>query len=535
MASAESRILIYDSTLRDGTQGGGVALALDDKLRIAAKLDELGVDYIEGGFPGSNQKDIEFFRQLDTLKLRRSIITAFGSTRKPDTRPEDNTGLRLLAGAGTKTVTIFGKSWTLHVFDVLRTDPDENLRMIEDSIRFLKKEGLEVIYDAEHFFDGFRDDPDYALKTLMAAENGGADWLVPCDTNGGSLVTDIQDAFQAVSGKVRAPLGIHAHDDTGTAVANSIAAVELGARQVQGTINGYGERCGNANLCTIIPALELKRNKRCLPKGRLPLLTSVSRFVSELANLPHDQRLPYVGEYAFSHKAGMHVDGVQKNPKSFEHVPPEKVGNRRSTLLSDLSGRGTLLERVRLYVPDIDKNAPEIHELLELVKRLEHEGYHFENAEASFELQVMRVFKIYRELFHRSGFRIIVEKSQDDKHLSEATIKVQIGDRMVHTAADGDGPVNALDKALRKAIAEIYPEVSRITLVNYKTHILEDSVGTGAKVRVLIESSDGEHTWGTVGVSENIIEASWEALVDSIEYGLLYRRHRTGATAAKKP
>jgi len=534
MSSPESHVSIYDSTLRDGTQGGGVAFSLDDKLRIARKLDGLGVDYIEGGFPGSNQKDIEFFKQVQGLELQHGTVTAFGSTRKPNTAAADDTNLKLLADAGTKAVTIFGKSWTLHVSDVLRTELEENLRMIEDSVRFLKEQGLEVIYDAEHFFDGYREAPEYALKTLEAAENGGADWVILCDTNGGSLVADVEDAIRAVAGTVSARLGIHAHDDSGLATAISVAAVQLGAQQVQGTLNGYGERCGNANLCTIIPTLQIKLDRQCLPEGCLARLTTVSRFVSELANLPHDQRLPYVGEYAFSHKGGMHVDGVQKNPKSFEHVTPDDVGNRRASLLSDLSGRGALLERVRLYRPDIDKDAPEVHELLELVKRLEHEGYHFENAEASFELHVMRTLKLYEELFQRSGFRIIVEKDQEDLHLSEATIKVQIGDRLVHTAADGDGPVNALDQALRKAIAEIYPEVNRIRLVDFRVHILEDNVGTGAKVRVLIESSDGEHMWGTVGVSENIIEASWEALVDSIQYGLLYRQHRNGKTGGPK-
>jgi len=321
-------------------------------------------------------------------------------------------------------------------------------------------------------------------------------------------------------------LGIHTHNDSGLAGANSIAAVELGCTQVQGTFNGYGERCGNANLCSIVPTLELKMDRCCLPEGSLAHFTQASRFISELANLPHDQRLPYVGEYAFSHKGGMHVDGVQKNPLSFEHIVPSEVGNERGTLLSDVSGRGTLLERVKQYVPDIDKKAPEIIELLNIVKRLEHEGYHFENAEASFELHIMRVFNRHEELFQRAGFRIIVEKDHDKEPKSEATIKLQIDDRLIHTAADGDGPVNALDAALRKSIAEIYPEVNRIRLVGFKTHILEDSAGTDARVRVVIESTDGEHTWGTVGVSENIIEASWEALVDAIQYGLLYKKFR---------
>ena len=528
MPATEPHVVIYDSTLRDGAQGGGVSFSLHDKLLIAQKLDELGVDYIEGGFPGSNAKDIEFFRRIGELGLERSKVAAFGSTRRGGIRADEDQNLKMLVESGTGTVTIFGKSWRLHVADVLRVDSDENLRMIEESVRYLKDHDLEVIYDAEHFFDGFRDDPDYALKTLEAAETGGAECLVLCDTNGGSLVTDTQAAIAAAQERTRAPLGIHTHNDAGMAAANTIAAVEMGVQQVQGTFNGYGERCGNVNLCTVIPTLELKLNRRCLPDGCLALLTSVSRAVSGLANLPHDQRLPYVGEYAFSHKGGMHVDGVQKNPRSFEHIRPEQVGNRRGTLLSDVSGRGTLLERVRLYAPDIDKDAPQIRELLGLVKKLENQGYHFESAEASFELHVMRVFHLYQELFHRSGFRIIVEKREDDSHLSEATIKVQIGDRLVHTAADGDGPVNALDNALRKALSEIHPEVNRIRLVNYRTHILEDSVGTESRVRVIIESSDGETIWGTVGVSENIIEASWEALVDSIQYGLLYRQLRNG-------
>lgn len=521
-----SRIIIYDSTLRDGVQGGGVSFSTEDKLRIASRLNDLGIDYIEGGFPGSNPKDIEFFREVQRLHLKHSIVTAFGSTCKADRNASDDPNLRLLLDSGMRAVTIFGKSWKLHVYEVLQTNLDENLRMIEESVRFLKEHGVAVIYDAEHFFDGFKDDADYTLRTLEAAASGGAECLVLCDTNGGNLVHEVKDAIQAVSERIRSPLGIHTHNDSGLAVANSVAAVEMGVGHVQGTINGYGERCGNANLCTIIPTLELKLNKQCLPPGRLPRLTSVSQFISQIANLPHDQRQAYVGEYAFSHKGGMHVDAVQKNPRTFEHVPPDKIGNQRSTLLSDVSGRGTLLERARLYAPDIEKSAPEIRELVELLKRLEHEGYQFESAEGSFELHVMRVFKKYKELFHRSGFRIIVEKREDDIHLSEATIKVQIGTHVIHTAAEGDGPVNALDQALRKAIAEIYPEVHRIRLVNYKVRILEDMVGTGAKVRVLIESTDGEHVWGTVGVSESIIEASWEALVDSIEYGLLYRKYR---------
>ena len=524
MPEQVGHIVIYDSTLRDGVQGGGVTFSLEDKLRITEKLDDLGVDYIEGGFPGSNQKDIHFFNKVQNLDLEHSTVTAFGSTRKPNMDADKDTNLQLLLESGMKTATIFGKTWKLHVFEVLRTDEEENLRMIEESVRFLKEHGIEVIYDAEHFFDGFKDDSEYAIRTLKAAESGGADCIVLCDTNGGRLPNEVHAAMRTVRGQINSPLGIHTHNDGGLAVANSICAIEVGAVHVQGCFNGFGERCGNANLCTIIPALELKLDMRCLPDGHLPRLTSVSRFISDLANLPHDQRLPYVGEYAFSHKGGMHVDGVQKNPLTFEHIVPDKVGNRRSSLLSDISGRSTLLERVRAYAPDADKKSPEILELLDTVKHLEHEGYSFESAEGSFELLVMRAFKLYQELFQRSGFRIIVEKSEDDVHLSEATIKVQIGERQVHTAADGDGPVNALDQALRKAIAEIYPEITNIRLVDYKVHILEDSVGTGARVRVLIKSSDGESLWGTVGVSENIIEASWEALMDSFEYGLLYKK-----------
>ncbi|MBI2193877.1 MAG: citramalate synthase [Planctomycetes bacterium] len=526
MKSSPSEIVIYDSTLRDGVQGGGVSFSTEDKLRIAERLDDLGIDYIEGGFPGSNPKDIEFFSEVPKLRLGHSVVTAFGSTRKASRKASEDENLKMLVHSGVSTAAIFGKSWKLHVFEVLQTTLDENLRMIEESVAFLKSHGLRVIYDAEHFFDGFKTDADYAIRTLQAAAAGGAECLVLCDTNGGSLVSEVQQALRSVRENLTPPLGIHTHNDSGLAVANSVAAVEMGVRHVQGTLNGYGERCGNANLCTIIPTLELKLNRRCLLPGRLDRLTSASQFVSQIANLPHEQRQAYVGEYAFSHKGGMHVDGVLKNPRTFEHVPPERVGNRRFTLLSDVSGRGTLLERVRMYQPKIAKNAPEIRELVELVKRLEHEGYQFESAEGSFELHVMKIFKQYQELFHKSGFRIIVEKGQDDIHISEATIKVQIGDRVIHTAAEGNGPVNALDQALRKAIAEIYPEVNRIRLVNYKVRILEDMVGTAAKVRVLIESTDGEHLWGTVGVSENIIEASWEALVDSIEYGLLYRRYR---------
>jgi len=519
------RVRIYDATLRDGAQGEGVSLSVEDKLLIARRLDDVGIDYIEGGFPGSNPKDREFFSLMQNEKLKHSKLVAFGSTRRARGKAKDDPGLKGIIEAGAPAAAIFGKSWDLHVKDVLRTSLKNNLLMIEDSVAFLKAAGLEVVYDAEHFFDGYREDPEYALATLKAAEKGGADWIVLCDTNGGTLTWELVSALGDVISHVNAPVGIHTHNDCGLAAANSLAAVRIGATQVHGTINGYGERCGNADLCSVVPTLELKMGKRCLPDGNLSKLTEMSLYVAEIANQTPNETQPYVGNSAFAHKGGMHIDAMQKNTQTYEHIDPVLVGNRRRLLLSELSGRSLILDKARKYDPDVKKNSPEIRRLFHELGERELHGYLFEGAEGSFQLLLMKAFNRHEELFQRVGFRIIVDKTEGGVK-SEATIKIGLGDRQVHTAAEGDGPVNALDAALRKAVQEFYPEIKNIHLTDYKVRVLDGGAGTASKVRVLIESTDNEALWGTVGVSENIIEASWQALVDSLEYGLLYKKVR---------
>ena len=521
------RVTIYDATLRDGTQGEGVSLSVEDKLLIVARLDDVGIDYIEGGFPGSNPKDSEFFELVRNKPLKHSKLVAFGSTRRARVKAEEDPGLKAIAEAGTPAAAIFGKTWDLHVREVLRTSLKNNLNMIEDSVACLKSAGLEVVYDAEHFFDGYRHNAEYALETLRAAERGGADWLVLCDTNGGALTWDLVKAVEDVVANVGAPVGIHAHNDSGLGAANSLAAVRCGATQVHGTINGYGERCGNADLCTIVPTLELKMNKRCLPEGNLPKLTELALYVAEIANQAPDESSPYVGNSAFAHKGGMHVDAIQKNPLTYEHIDPGLVGNRRRVLLSELSGRSLILDKAREYDPGLSKDSPEIHRLFEELGDRELQGYLFEGAEGSFHLMLMKAFNKHKELFHRAGFRIIVDKATEGLVTSEATIKIGLGDKQAHTAAEGNGPVDALDAALRKALREFYPEIKNIHLTDYKVRVLEGAQGTASKVRVLMESTDNVTLWGTVGVSENIIEASWQALVDSLEYGLLYKKARS--------
>jgi len=522
-----NRVTIYDATLRDGTQGEGVSLSAADKLLIVRRLDELGIGYIEGGFPGSNPKDREFFKLMQDEQLKHAKLVAFGSTRRARMRAEDDAGLRGIIESGAPTAAIFGKSWGLHVKEVLRTSPGNNLRMIEDSVAFLKSAGLEVIYDAEHFFDGYKEDSEYALATLKAAEKGGADWIALCDTNGGALVWDVAVGVRDAAANVFVPIGIHTHNDAGVAAANSFAAVRCGATQVQGTINGYGERCGNADLCSIIPTLELKMGKQCLPESSLAKLTELSLYVAEIANQAIDETRPYVGNSAFAHKGGMHIDAVQKNTRTFEHVDPSLVGNRRRLLLSELSGRSLILDKARQYDPDMKKDSPEVKRLFDELRERELQGYLFEGAEGSFQLMLMKVFDRHEELVHRVGFRIIVDKENGGCVKSEATIKIGLGEKQVHTAAEGDGPVDALDTALRKALQEFYPEIKDIHLTDYKVRVLDGGAGTASKVRVLIESTDNETLWGTVGVSDNIIEASWQALVDSLEYGLLYKKSRS--------
>ncbi|NLW10038.1 MAG: citramalate synthase [Firmicutes bacterium] len=519
-------IVFYDTTLRDGAQGEGVFFSPEDKLRIAEKLDALGIDYIEGGWPGSNPKDIEFFKKIKDHSFKHAKITAFGSTRRADNPPEKDRILQNLLETQTEVVTIFGKSWDLHVREVLRITPEENLQIIEDSLAFLRSRGKKVIYDAEHFFDGYKSDPDYALATLKAAIRGGAETLVLCDTNGGVLPMEFLEIFRRVREEIQHPLGVHIHNDSGVADAISVMAVQEGAVQVQGTFNGYGERCGNANLSVLIPNILLKLGYDSPVRPNLSRLTSTSRFISELTNLQHNERQPYVGGSAFAHKAGTHADAVQKNPATLEHISPELVGNQRRILLSDQAGRSTILHKAVDLIPDVTKDDPRIKKLTEDLKQLEYLGYQFEAAEGSFELLIKKAFALYGKVFSLNGFRIIVEKNGDGPARSEATIKVSVDGVEEHTAADGEGPVNALDMALRKALLRFFPEIKGFKLIDYKVRVLEETKGTAAKVRVLIETTDGNEHWGTVGVSENIIEASWQALVDSIEYGILKQRQR---------
>lgn len=512
---------VYDTTLRDGLQGEGVIFSVEDKIRIVQALDDLGIDYIEGGWPGATPKDLEFFQRMKEIPLKTSKLVAFGSTRRAINRPENDSVLQNLLAAETPTITIFGKTWDFHVLDVLRITLEENLTLIEDSVAFLKSQGREVFYDAEHFFDGYRANPEYALATIHAAVRGGADMVILCDTNGGTLPREALKLIQIISKLVSLPLGVHFHNDTGMAVANSVLAVEEGALQVQGTFNGYGERCGNANLSTILPTLILKLQMDCGAAPNLTKLTSVSRLLSELANLHHDERQPYVGASAFAHKAGTHVDAVQKNSHTLEHIEPAAIGNERRFLLSDQAGRSTILSRARQFVPNASKNSAEIQALTNQLKELEHLGFQFEAAEASFDLLIKKAFNLYEKAFNLEGFRVIVEKRGDKPSFSEASIKVSVNGVTEITAAEGEGPVNALDSAIRKALSRFYPKIQDICLTDFKVRVLEENCGTTAKVRVLIETTDGRQSWGTVGVSENIIEASWQALVDGIEYGIL--------------
>ncbi len=517
-----SRIYFYDTTLRDGSQGEGVVFSVDDKIRIAKKLDALGIDYIEGGWPGSNPRDLEFFRKVNNINFHHAKLAAFGSTRRAGNCTDQDPILQNLLAANTPAVAIFGKSWDFQVENVLRTSLEENLKIIEDSVRFLKNNGKEVIYDAEHFFDGYKGNPSYALESLKAALRGGADSLILCDTNGGTLPLDFMEIFQSVQKSISAPLGVHIHNDSGMAAAISIIAAQQGAIQIQGTFNGYGERCGNANLTTIIPSLLIKLGFNSPVKSNLTLLTKTSRLISELSNLQHDERQPYVGSSAFAHKAGMHVDAIKKNPVTFEHLDPSFIGNTRRFLISDQAGRSTILLKAQELIPDLTKGDPRVQELTGKLKLLEHLGYQFEAAEASFELLIKKAFNLYNKVFSLGGFRIIVEKRGDEPVFSEATIKVIVDGEEELTTAEGDGPVNALDCAIRKALRRFYPQISNFQLVDYKVRVLEEHRGTEAMVRVLIQTTDGKNSWGTVGASENIIEASWEALADSIEYGIQY-------------
>ncbi len=519
---ADHTIEIYDTTLRDGSQAEDVSFSVEDKVRIALKLDELGVHFIEGGWPGANPKDIEFFQVIKATPLQQAKIVAFGSTRKAKNAANNDPTLEALLAAETDIVTIFGKSWTLHVTEALETTLETNLELIHDSIAFLRSKGRKIFYDAEHFFDGYKTDPAYALKTIQAAGDAGAERIVLCDTNGGTMPWEVREIVTAVRETCSIPLGIHAHNDAEVGVANSLVAVEAGAMQVQGTVNGIGERCGNANLCSIMANLELKMGRNVLTNGRLASLRTLSHYVAEMANLLPNKRQPYVGDTAFAHKGGIHIHAVQKNPITYEHVQPEQVGNQRRVLISDNSGRSAVFGKMETLGLDLPQDNPKVQELLASLKTLEYEGFQFEGAEGSFELLMRKALGTHTPSFELLGCRIIVEKrTTNEESISEATIMVKVGDVVEHTAAVGDGPVNALDHALRKALENFYPQLRDVKLLDYKVRVLTGRRGTGSRVRVLIESGDQKEKWGTVGVSENIIEASWQALADSIEYKLM--------------
>ena len=511
---------IYDTTLRDGSQGEGINFSVVDKLRIAEKLDGFGVHYIEGGWPGSNPKDIEFFAQARRKKFKNARLAAFGSTRRKGVAVEKDEQVRLLLDAETPVVTIFGKTWLLHVKEVLRTTPDENLAMIADTIRHLKKHGKFVVYDGEHSFDGYKDDPDYALATWRAAEEAGADIVCLCDTNGGCLSTEVGRITHTVRSKLAVRLGIHTHDDIGLGVANALAALDVGASHVQGTINGYGERTGNCNLTSVIPCVALKMKRTCVPATSIRKLKDLSQFVDEIANIRHHPRAPWVGTTAFAHKGGMHVNAVQKIAHSFEHINPEVVGNQRRVLVSDLAGRSNILMKAQELGFALDNDTPELKSILTRIKELEHEGFEFEAAEGSLALLIGRAMSHRSLPFRVDGYHVSM-RGNGSASVCEATIKVQVDGNSAHTVAEGDGPVNALDAALRAALSRFFPELEKVRLTDYKVRILDSGTGTAAKTRVLIESTDGKRSWGTVGVSSNIIEASLQALVDSMEYCLL--------------
>jgi len=517
----KNKITIFDTTLRDGEQGEGISFTVEDKLAIVHLLDDLGVDYIEGGWPGSNPKAVEFFDRMKQEKLKNAKLVSFGSTmRKASKKAEKDMNLKSLIETNTPAVCIFGKAWDLHVLEIFKISLEDNLRLITESVKFLKDKGKEVIFDAEHFFDGYKENQEYALKVLEAALSGGADILSLCDTNGGCLPFEIEDITVKIKESFpEALLGVHFHNDSGCSVANSLAAVRAGVRHVQGTINGIGERCGNADLSMIIPGLQLKMGFDVLKKGQLQNLTNVAHHISEIANQTLSTNHPYVGYSAFTHKAGVHVNAIQKNKRSYEHLDPELVGNRRRVLISELSGKSNLLVKAEAMGVDLSKNSEHTKELLEKIKELEHYGYQFEEGEASFEVLVKRQLGEHKPLFELINLHVFNEKhNHKEDVIVEASLKIKIKNEIIHTVSDGNGPVDAMDKALRLAIERFYPEITNIYLADYKVRVLDSKDGAKAAVRVIIKSTDGKDVWGTVGVSSNIIEASWQALVDSIEY-----------------
>ncbi len=516
-----SQVKLYDTTLRDGTQAEDISFLVEDKIRIAHKLDELGVHYIEGGWPGSNPKDVAFFKDIKKEKLSQAKIAAFGSTRRAKVTPDKDNNIRTLVAAEPDAIPIFGKTWDFHVHEALRIPLEENLELIFDSLEYLKKHAPEVFYDAEHFFDGYKANPDYSIKTLKAAEQAKVDCIVLCDTNGGTMPFELAEIIREVKKHISTPLGIHTHNDSECAVANSLHAVDLGIVQVQGTINGFGERCGNANLCSIIPALKVKLKKECISDEQLRHLRDLSRFVYELANLSPDKHQPYVGNSAFAHKGGVHVSAIQRHPETYEHMRPELVGNSTRVLVSDLSGRSNILAKAEEFKINLDSKDPVTLDILDNIKEMENRGYQFEGAEASFELLMKKALGTHKNYFHIIGFRVIDEKRGDgEKPMAEATIKVRVGGKVEHTAAEGNGPVNALDNAIRKALEKFYPMLKEVKLLDYKVRVLPAGQGTASAIRVLIESGDKHSRWGTVGVSDNVIDASYQALIDSIDYKL---------------
>ncbi len=516
------RILIFDSTLRDGAQAEGISFSVKDKLKIVKLLDNLGIAYIEAGNPGSNPKDLEFFAEVKNLKLKNAKLTAFGSTRRRGIAVEEDANILSLVAAGTDVITIFGKSWDFHVTEIIKTTLEENLAMIKESVAYFKKLGKEVIFDAEHFYDGYKNNPEYAMDTLAAAFDGGADALVLCDTNGGAFPSEVYEITKLVCAKYDISIGIHAHNDSGLGVANSIMAVEAGANHVQGTYIGFGERCGNANLSSIIPALQIKKGLSCIPQEQLERLTTTAFALAEVANVNIKDDMPYVGRSAFAHKGGMHIDGVNKASHSFEHIDPSLVGNERRILMSEVAGRSTILAKIREFDPDLTKDSLETQAIIDKLKELEHTGYQFEGAESTFELLIRKQLGKYTPFFELENFTTMGRHPADNSATSSsAIIKINVDGKIEMTAAEGNGPVNALDKALRKALEVFYPSLKSVSLIDFKVRVVDTKDATAAKVRVLIESTDGEEYWSTVGVSTDIIEASWVALVDSLEYKLL--------------
>jgi len=519
-------VKIFDSTLRDGAQAEGISFLVGDKIKIAQALDELGVDYIEAGNPGSNQKDLDFFKQASKLKFNHSKLVAFGSTRRCNSLAANDANLKALLEADTEYVCIFGKSWDFHVESIIGTTKEENLNMIHDSISFLIRNGKKVFYDAEHFFDGYKHNKEYALETLKAAKEAGAETIILCDTNGGTFPDEMVSIIKDVETVIDIPLGIHAHNDSGMAVACSVMAATAGCSQIQGTFLGYGERCGNANLAAIIANLELKKNIRCLPDGNLVKLTPIAKTIAEISNFKLEANLPYVGSSAFAHKAGMHIDGVYKNSKSFEHVSPDLVGNERKFLISEVAGKSTVLAKINKVYPDVKKDDPRLSLIIDTIKNMEYGGYQFDGADASFELIVHKAFGNFKPFFEIKNFKTIGEgPSHSNEFSASAIINVIVNDTEEVTGANGDGPVDALNRALRKAIGKFYPKLNNVSLADYKVRILDGKeAATAAKTRVIIESTDGKRSWSTVGVSKDIIEASFKALIDSIEY-ILYKEN----------